>query len=1227
MAQDDVLGGQINLQKGLTGALNLQEFLRTELQTYPQKFNSRGKVKSFIIGIQEPPTREKRILGFGSSFNIFYDRSVERARACILASRNLNLWLVPEYTDGDMVTCLWRTEDETTREVYVVSVYMDITYEQVCPSNLLRLLRSAQKRRKEILILSDTNSHSTLWGCPDNNYRGEELEDVIFQFNLTVQNVGNHFTFFNRRSSTIIDVTLTTPGLSWRVNSWHVTEKVQGSDHLLICFLLTISQSDLPMVRNLNKGDWNTFQMLADEDAPPIPDVWTVEHLELEATAFESSVVKALDRSHPRRKIQVSSRPPTWWSPDLAKLRKNVKQAFSFFRLKRSADSHDKLVSARRSFSKALRRAKRKDWKDFCGEANDPKKVSLISKIVKAREKISLGILQQDDGTMCCSPEESINRLLDVHFPGSQRDKHNHKPKWKEYANISDGRAHFITQTKVVEAIRSFGSLKAPGPDGLKPFVLAHLGNRALERLTAIYKASYLLGYTPSKWRRSRVVFLPKPGKDDYSQARSFRPITLSTFQVKVMERIILWEINESYLKASPLSANQHAFRKGHSTETALSTMTSHIEGAFQNSNHALGVFLDIQGAFDNVKPASIIRGMKDKDLPKEMIKWYRHYLLFRSAEVDYQGISCIRYLNLGTPQGGVLSPLMWNLAFESLLHIYKDSHIKICGFADDAGLLICGKNLAVLQNRMQTAIDKALEWGSKAGLTFSPAKTVAVLFTRKRILSFPKELQMSRTKIPYSSSVKYLGITMDSKLTWSVHLKNKIRAAKGYLLKVKNATGKLWGISPKMSRWLYTGMVRPALSYGSLVWVKACDLQWAKKDLTRLNRLALISLGNFRKGTPTAGLEVLANVTPLDLHLKYEAVMAFRRTIEVTPRPAVLLGKTSYIGHRVYCQKILSYLDVPKIETDWFPGQYIWEKGFSICKESLSNGKPEEGSNIEAYTDGSYFNGKAGSGVYIRKGNEVLAKLSFPLCNFTTVFQSEVFAIKAAAQWLSEHCNRETVKIYTDSQAAILAISSYWFTSKLVEEAVMVLNSTSRKNPISIHWVKAHVGHKGNEEADDLAKQGCLLSHELPSVPGIAITSLKHQIRHCFFEMWSRRWEIHPACRQTKLWMPKPNKNTSFQMLQANRKEISLMVQIITGHNFLRRHSALMDPSISPECRLCMEEEETSFHVIAECPALVQARLLIFGVPLLKKPFSWSVNETGYQLPSGCTYWFPFRP
>ena len=67
---------------------------------------------------------------------------------------------------------------------------------------------------------------------------------------------------------------------------------------------------------------------------------------------------------------------------------------------------------------------------------------------------------------------------------------------------------------------------------------------------------------------------------------------------------------------------------------------------------------------------------------------------------------------------------------------------------------------------------------------------------------------------------------------------------------------------------WAYAIIIHPALTYGCLVWVKAISKEGIKKDLTRLNRLALLSFGHFRKSTLTAGLEVISYVRPLDLHI-----------------------------------------------------------------------------------------------------------------------------------------------------------------------------------------------------------------------------------------------------------------------------------------------------------------------------------------------------------------------
>ena len=103
---------------------------------------------------------------------------------------------------------------------------------------------------------------------------------------------------------------------------------------------------------------------------------------------------------------------------------------------------------------------------------------------------------------------------------------------------------------------------------------------------------------------RIHAVFIPKPGKSDYSQIRSFQPISLSSFIMKALDRVWAWRLKESALIQNPVSCDHHAFRRGYSTDSALSTMVEYAESAIIQNKLALGVFLDIQGAFDNDSPS-----------------------------------------------------------------------------------------------------------------------------------------------------------------------------------------------------------------------------------------------------------------------------------------------------------------------------------------------------------------------------------------------------------------------------------------------------------------------------------------------------------------------------------------------------------------------------------------------------------------------------------------------
>ena len=115
------------------------------------------------------------------------------------------------------------------------------------------------------------------------------------------------------------------------------------------------------------------------------------------------------------------------------------------------------------------------------------------------------------------------------------------------------------------------------------------------------HQASYLTSHTPGCWRNATGIFLPKPGKGDYYNPKSYRTISLSPVPLRWMERLVLSHMEEDLKIYSKLKETQYCFAKGFSTETALHKLVHKIKRAILNSGMALGTFLDIEGAFKNV--------------------------------------------------------------------------------------------------------------------------------------------------------------------------------------------------------------------------------------------------------------------------------------------------------------------------------------------------------------------------------------------------------------------------------------------------------------------------------------------------------------------------------------------------------------------------------------------------------------------------------------------------
>jgi hypothetical protein len=270
-------------------------------------------------------------------------------------------------------------------------------------------------------------------------------------------------------------------------------------------------------------------------------------------------------------------------------------------------------------------------------------------------------------------------------------------------------------------------------------------------------------------------------------------------------------------------------------------------------------VFLDIKGAFDNISIRAVTAGMVKHGFPPNMITWYTNYINNRSCYTKLGNVSLTTYLHQGTPQGGVFSPIAWNLAFDDFLSAFDNGPTLAIGFADDGSLLISGPDPYTLANIAQTSINTAVAWGKLRGLNFSHSKSTATLFHRRN--SHPEKhlpkLHINNINIEYKDTVKYLGITLDRKLSFSQHIRDKFASVRKSLLLHRAAMGTLWGPAPHLVKWLFEGVVRPAFSYGCHVWGRITSQKGFLDKARKLHRLALLPMSPVRSKCPTAGLEV----------------------------------------------------------------------------------------------------------------------------------------------------------------------------------------------------------------------------------------------------------------------------------------------------------------------------------------------------------------------------------
>ena len=621
------------------------------------------------------------------------------------------------------------------------------------------------------------------------------------------------------------------------------------------------------------KAKWDKFtDHVANYDFH-IPENFTTRKVDRLLDRWYKVIDEGLDKACPKRKARLSPIEMDWYGEDHKFLKNRVKRKYLAQKGKNSPKKRKAFVQAKLAYTKACKKGRKESWRMFVEKTPNKSNMAVLFKIAQKRDRRSINTLLKPDNTLTEPGTETIQVLTDAHFPAATAGitEMTHSNAHKISTSVIEDSHDWIDVDLVRKALLQFKPNKAAGPDNLKPLVFKYLPINALETLTIIYKACISLSHTPKVWRETKVIFLPKPGKDRYDIPKSYRPISLANFLLKALERLVTWRM-EKDMEDFPINPLQHGFTKGKSTESAISNTVDYIEQFLFDKTHCLGLFLDISSAFDSISIDHIKNSLLRHGGTPDMVEWYYSYLGRRYLEAELHGEKAQLTTGTGFPQGGVCSAKFWLIAFNEAINIINTGSVVGNGYADDCSALIGGDHPDNMIDAMQSVLDRLVTWGNSCGLRFNPQKMVAVMFTRAT-RSFDRLVRMDGQLIPYSDTVVYLGITLDRELKWREHVNNKVKKVKGLLMKMASITSAYWGPKPKLMRWAYTGIVRPVISYGAMIWGQAIEHDDVVEKLRRLNRMAINTIVKVPRSTPTQALEIILDILPLHIHIKKEGL------------------------------------------------------------------------------------------------------------------------------------------------------------------------------------------------------------------------------------------------------------------------------------------------------------------------------------------------------------------
>lgn len=1089
----------------------------------------------------------------------------------------------------------------------------------------------------------DFNAHSTLWGSSTTDGNGLVVEEFIQEKGLVCLNNGKETRFsIGQNKKSVIDLTLVSPELAAK-SSWKVLQSTTlGSDHYpILCEIgKKANREKINDVRrwNFNKADWEKFSEISERR---IQEWYIPKDIEESNKEICGILYRSAEESIPKKKIPSKKPVVPWWTKECAIVIKNRNKALRVVRKTMLMEDLIKYKQTQAITRKTIKTAKRNYWRNFCSGIGTCISVNevwgMIKKMRGIRKTKEIPVMQQGKQEAISDIEKA--EMLAQTFVKSHSTTNlsnnlikNRKILLDKNPEILQKRTVLdnildcdLTIKEIKQAIIKSGNT-SPGKDDICYIMLKHLTDKSLIKLLEYYNNIWKAGKIPSEWKRAIVIPIEKPGKDSINPD-GYRPISLTSHLSKIMERIIMERLSYYLERQNSFSPYQCGFRKGRMTMDSVICLKDDIVKAQIYKEVVIAVLFDIEKAYDMLWREGLLIKLNLLGIGGRIYNWIMDFLMGRTIQVRVgSSTSKVYSIENGTPQGSVCSPILFNIMINDIFQLIEPRVAKSL-YADDGAIWKRGRNLEYVARKIQEAITVVEEWANTWGFKLSVSKTKVIGFSKRNKIR-ELRLKLYGQELEQVKIVKFLGMWMDSKLTWKKHIDQIVEKGKKGINVLKCLAGCDWGASRASLLNIYDALIRSIFDYGCMVYRSAAKTNLKKLDIIQVQALRICC--GAVKSSPVVSIQVETGETPL--HLRRMALTAVywanlkgypenhpATTIIMQEQIEQLNDTTRNVGsifnkeaeeigikNWEYSRTVprsnippwmfpmpivdLTLQDKHYNKEEIYPANILVEKHLAKKYNKY----------IQAYTDGSKNpkEGTTAAAIHIPKFGITIKKR---LTNNLSVYTTEVIAIIIVLQW-AEEVGPEKMVVCSDSLSVLQSIQTGQSSCRpdlILEVQQLLFRLQKLLIQVEFLWVPAHKGIKGNEIADKAARE-CLTRTERDIKVPISKSETKTVIKEYVRKIWQENWTKEHKGRH--LYKIQPTINTRRRQGYERREDIVLS-RLRIGHSLLNASLVLIKKHNTGLCRHC-QQKETSEHVLLYCQKYNSQRTSLIN----------ALNQKGYK-------------